>query len=191
MNILRIAQSILTLSGLRRRWQIAVYASVGVVIGTGLFVARIANAMSYLSDEPETCINCHVMTDAYASWQRGSHGRAAVCTDCHVPHQNMVAKYAFKAMDGMKHSTVFTLGTQPQVLELSERAKPVVQENCLSCHADQLMMVRLAEVSERKCWDCHTGMHGDVHSLSASPEVLRPPLPEAGMEWMKKELHDE
>ena len=38
----------------------------GVAVGMALLVARLANATSYLSDSPETCINCHVMTDAYA-----------------------------------------------------------------------------------------------------------------------------
>lgn len=74
---------------------------------------RIANATSYLSDSPQTCINCHVMTDAYASWQRGSHGRVAVCVDCHVPHSNLVAKYAYKSRDGLKHSCVFTMRKEP------------------------------------------------------------------------------
>lgn len=179
MVIVRLLQSIITLSGLRRGWQIAVYASVGIVLGVGLFVARVSNAVSYLSDAPETCINCHVMTDAYASWQRGSHGRVAVCTDCHVPHQNFISKYAFKSMDGLRHSAVFTLRAEPQVLELSRGAKPVVQENCLNCHSDQFAMVCLASVTERSCWDCHHTIHGEVRSQSASPEVLRPPLPRA------------
>ena len=178
--------SILTLAGLPRRWQISIYILVGVALGTGLFVARIANAMSYLSDRPETCMNCHVMSDAYASWQRGSHGRVAVCTDCHVPHNNLVAKYAFKARDGLKHSYVFTMRAEPQVLDLSVGAVPVVQANCVKCHSDQLTMIRLAASGERRCWDCHENIHGSVRSLSASPPALRPGLPDAGLDWMKK-----
>ncbi|MHC4520501.1 MAG: NapC/NirT family cytochrome c, partial [Planctomycetota bacterium] len=115
------------LAGLPRCWQVGIYVLVGAAIGGAVVVARIANAASYLSDAPETCINCHVMTDAYASWQRGSHGHVAVCTDCHVPHDNIVAKYAYKARDGMKHSYVFTMRAEPQVLELSAAAVPVVQ----------------------------------------------------------------
>jgi cytochrome c nitrite reductase small subunit len=88
---------------------------------------------------------------------------------------------AFKSKDGMKHSYVFTLRKEPQVLQLSESAKPVVQANCLRCHSEQFEMIRLAEVSERACWDCHNNIHGSVQSLSASPEVLRPRLPDAGL----------
>lgn len=178
--------SILRLSGLPRGVQVGVYGLVGVAAGLALLLARITNATSYLSDEPDACINCHVMTDAFASWQRGSHGRVAVCVDCHVPHRNIVAKYAYKAQDGMKHSYVFTVGGAPQVLELSERAVPVVQDNCVRCHADRLLMVRLASSLERRCWDCHQGMHGSVRSLSASPALLRPDLPRAGLDWMRE-----
>ncbi len=166
--------------------QIVLFIFLGIIAGLSLFMVRISNAVSYLSDAPETCMNCHVMTDAYASWQRGSHGRVTVCNDCHVPHENLVTKTAFKGKDGMKHSTVFTLRAEPQVLQLSSGAVPVVQNNCLRCHSNQFAMIRLAGVSERPCWDCHTNIHGQARSLSASPEVLRPQLPNAGLHWMKK-----
>jgi len=69
---------------------------------------------------------------------------------------------------------------EPQVMHLSSLATPVVQENCMRCHEG-----RVAEVSansypkgEQKCWDCHRDVvHGRVRSLSASPDVSRPPLP--------------
>jgi cytochrome c nitrite reductase small subunit len=186
MSVGHRIMSIVTLSGLPRAWQAGIYSLAGVAVGLALLLVRVANATSYLSDSPLTCINCHVMTDAYASWQRGSHGRVAVCIDCHVPHENVVAKYAYKAKDGMKHSYVFTIGAEPQVLELSAAAVPVVQTNCVRCHSEQLAMVRLASSLERRCWDCHSNIHGSVHSLSASPSMLRPGLPDAGLDWMKK-----
>ncbi len=169
-----------------RGMQWSVSLIVGAAVGLALVVARISNAVSYLSDSPETCMNCHVMTDAYATWKRGSHARVTVCVDCHVPHENPVAKLAFKGKDGMRHSAVFTLRTEPQVMQLSKGAVPVVQSNCLRCHANQFAMIRLAETSERACWNCHDNIHGKVRSLSASPEILRPALPSAGLDWMKK-----
>jgi len=173
--------SAVTFSSLPRRWQAAGCVLLGLAIGLAVVVARIANATSYLSNAPETCMNCHVMSDAYAAWQRGSHGRVAVCVDCHIPHSNAVAKMAFKSSDGLRHSTVFTLKREPQVLRLSEGAVPVVQANCLRCHADRFAMTRLAGPTERTCWDCHTNIHGEAHSLSSSPSVLRPRLPRAGL----------
>jgi cytochrome c nitrite reductase small subunit len=190
MPAMRLAQSaiaIATLPGLPRSWQVGIYALAGAAIGGALFVVRAANATSYLRDDPLACINCHVMTDAYASWQRGSHRHVAVCTDCHVPHENFVGKYAYKAQDGLKHSYVFTMRLEPQVFELSARAVPVVQSNCVRCHSHQVTMIRLMTSSERRCWDCHANIHGSVRSLSASPAVLRPGLPGAGLDWFKRE----
>ena len=186
MSILDRVTSIVRLAGLPRPLQVAVYGLAGVAVGLALLLTRIANATSYLSDEPGACINCHVMTDAYASWQRGSHGQVAVCIDCHVPHGSPLAKYAYKAQDGLKHSYVFTARSEPQVLGLSARAVPVVQANCVNCHSHQVMMIAAAVGLQRRCWDCHQGIHGKVRSLSASPGILRPALPDAGLEWMKE-----
>jgi len=165
---------------------VALGALLGAVAGLALVVARIANAASYLSSSPETCLNCHVMNDAFSTWQRSSHARAAVCNDCHVPHANPVGTWGFKAADGLRHSAVFTLRREPQVLRLSEGARPVVQANCLRCHADRFAMVRLAASSERACWDCHDNIHGPVRSLSASPHLRRPALPAAGLDWTQE-----
>jgi cytochrome c nitrite reductase small subunit len=186
MDVVGRVKWALGLAGLPKAVQVGVYGLVGVAAGLALLLVRIANATSYLSDDPLTCINCHVMTDAYASWQRGSHGRVAICIDCHVPHNNIAAKYVYKARDGMKHSYVFTLRKEPQVLELSAPAVPVVQSNCVRCHHNQLAMVRLASSVERRCWDCHENIHGSVRSLSTSPSMLRPALPDAGLDWIKK-----
>lgn len=186
MDLVKVAKSVVMLHGLPGPLRVGIYGLAGVVVGMALLLVRIANGTSYLSDKPETCMNCHVMTDAYASWQRGSHGRVAVCVDCHVPHSNVVAKYAFKGRDGMKHSYVFTMRTEPQVLDLSAGAVPVVQANCVRCHGDMLSMVRLAGATERRCWGCHSNIHGEVRSQSASPTTLRPGLPSAGLDWMKQ-----
>jgi len=176
--------------GLSRPWRLALAVGVGVAMGLALLVGRLANATSYLSNEPETCINCHVMTNAYATWRRGSHGRVAVCVDCHVPHGNPVAALGFKARDGLRHSYVFTLRREPQVMRLSAGAVPVVQSNCLRCHGDQLAMVRVPGPGERRCWDCHQEVHGRARSLSSSPDVRRPELPSAGLDWFKEELDE-
>jgi cytochrome c nitrite reductase small subunit len=186
MVLFNLARMVVSLRGLPKKWQTAIYILAGLIGGLALFIVRISNASSYLSDAPQTCMNCHVMTDAYASWQQSSHGRVTVCNDCHVPHINPVAKYTFKASDGLKHSYVFTFRLEPQVLDLSKGAKPVVQDNCLRCHFGVLEMVRLSDSSQRKCWDCHNNIHGSVHSISASPAELRPDLPKAGLDTNEK-----
>ena len=162
-------------------WRWPVLVALAVLTGLGVVVARASNATSYLSDDPATCLNCHVMRNAYGTWSHGSHGRVAVCNDCHVPHVNPVAKYVFKGMDGMRHSWVFTNHGEPQVLRANPGAVPVLQQNCVRCHADQFLMVRLADSTQRRCWDCHENIHGDVRSLSATPSAEVPALPPAGL----------
>jgi hypothetical protein len=56
MVMLERLRSFLALTGLPKRWQIAVYASLGICIGMAVLLARIANAASYLSDTLQTCI---------------------------------------------------------------------------------------------------------------------------------------
>lgn len=172
------------------RWGIPVAVATGVVLGMFVLVARASNAVSYMSDQASTCLNCHVMTNAYATWRHGSHSRVASCNDCHVPQNNPVATYAFKAMDGARHSYVFTTRTEPEVLRLNKGAVPVVQANCVRCHVDQWLMIRLADSKERPCWSCHENIHGDVRSLSSTPAARRPDLPRAGLFGKKDRMED-
>jgi cytochrome c nitrite reductase small subunit len=170
-------------AGLRfipRPWRLPGFLLLGVAAGMALFVFHISRADSYLSDRPETCMNCHVMTTQYLTWQHGSHGRVATCNDCHVPHENLLRKYEFKAQDGLWHATVFTMRWEPQVIRLSKRAMPVVQSNCRRCHAQVIQDVAIGghDDDSRPCWDCHREVpHGSVRSLSATPDVFQPRLP--------------
>lgn len=166
----------------------------GIIIGIGLYTFYISRAPSYLSDKPETCVNCHIMTPQYATWFHSSHRERAHCNDCHVPHNNIANKYYFKAKDGLRHATIFTLRAEPQVIFIKNAGKEVVQNNCIRCHKELLtdyrMLARTTEFHhqrmDRKCWDCHRETpHGRVNSLSSVPDA-RVPLPETPVpEWLK------
>ncbi len=175
--------ALLTLQFVSPGWRIPCFAALGVFVGLGLVVAHVSRAPSYLADSPETCINCHVMTTAYLTWQRSSHVHHATCNDCHVPHDNFINHYAYKARDGLWHATVFTMRWEPQVLQLSTKAIPVVEANCRRCHEHELQRVHVAipEKGDHRCWDCHREVpHGRVRSLSATPPEMRPTLPPLG-----------
>jgi cytochrome c nitrite reductase small subunit len=162
------------------RWRPMGFVALGVTAGMGLFVFHVSRATSYLSDASETCMNCHVMTTQFVTWQHGSHARVATCNDCHVPHTSLLSKYGFKVQDGLWHSTVFTMHWQRQVIRLSARAVPVVETNCRRCHAQVVMNVAASEFhrGDLRCWDCHRETpHGSVRSLSATPGVFQPRLP--------------
>lgn len=163
-----------------RKWIFAVNFLLAVFIGLVIFTLHISKATSYLSDNPKTCVNCHVMNTAYATWEKSSHARVAKCTDCHVPHENLVKKYLFKAKDGIRHSYVFTAKKEPQVIRMHEEGSKVVQNNCIRCHFNLIDQVSIHKVTYEKhkqgegplCWSCHRETpHGKVRSLSATPSI--------------------
>src|SRR5688572_30840100 len=86
---------------------VAFAALLGVFFGVSGFTFAEARGWSYLSNDPEACVNCHVMRGVYDSWQKSSHHAAAVCNDCHVPH-DLAGKYWTKAEHGLRHSWGFT-----------------------------------------------------------------------------------
>jgi len=176
-------------------WRLPVVLLLGIIVGLGLLIIHISNASSYLSDAPETCINCHVMYPQYATWAHSSHREVASCNDCHVPQDNFFRTYAFKAMDGMRHASIFTMRWEPQVIRIKQAGVNVVQENCIRCHENMVDMVSIVEVTGRnhkegqgkRCWDCHREVpHGTVRSLSATPHSLVPRLPSVMPEWLSR-----
>jgi len=99
-------------------WRLPVILILGILTGLTFLILRLSNALSYLSDDPRTCVNCHVMAPEYATWQHSSHTRVTTCVDCHVPHDNLLHKYTFKGSDGMRHAYVFTFRLEPQVIQI-------------------------------------------------------------------------
>ena len=171
---------ILQLGFLKPKLRIPFLMLLGLFCGMGILLAHIARMPSYLADSPNTCMNCHVMTDAYVSHRQSSHGRNITCNDCHVPHTSINREYLFKAHDGLRHASVFTMRTEPQAMTLSKMAIPVVQENCIRCHEERVSETSAGHdvQNNRRCWDCHREVpHGKVRSLSASPNISRPRLP--------------
>ncbi|MXV38002.1 hypothetical protein GO491_04825 [Flavobacteriaceae bacterium Ap0902] len=71
-----------------------------------------------------------------------SHREWASCNDFHVPHDNVVNQYYFKAKDGLFHATIFTLRAEPDVMFMREASEEVVQNNCLRCHVQQVTQVK-------------------------------------------------
>ena len=162
-------------------WQRPVIVLMGVFFGLAAYAFYISKAPSYLSDKPETCINCHVMIPQYNDWAHSSHRTVTNCNDCHVPHDNVFNKYAFKMKDGLRHATIFTLRTEPQSIYILEAGKKAVQANCIRCHDHTTGMQFLGPVQpnyvnhlqSRQCLDCHRETpHSRVNSLSSTPNAL-------------------
>ena len=58
---------------------------LGTALGVGAYTFVYAKGASYLSNDPNACANCHVMTEQLDGWSRGSHRAVATCNDCHTP----------------------------------------------------------------------------------------------------------
>ena len=178
-------------------WRIPVAIVMGAFVGVSLYLVKISNAASYLSDAPETCMNCHVMAPQYATWNHSAHREVTNCNDCHVPHNNLANKIFFKAKDGLRHSAVFTMRKEPQVIRIKQEGIEVVQQNCIRCHHNLITDSKtLAKTDtfhharqERLCWECHRETpHGRVNSLSSVPNA-RIPLPSSAIpNWLKERM---
>ena len=107
-------------------WKFPVLILLGIFTGLVIYIFHISKASSYLSDDPKTCMNCHIMAPQYATWNHSSHREVTNCNDCHVPHNTALNKYYFKAKDGMRHATIFTLRREPPVIFIKEEGKEVV-----------------------------------------------------------------
>jgi cytochrome c nitrite reductase small subunit len=171
---------------------VPVIIALGIFTGSAFYIFYVSKAASYLSDNPKTCVNCHVMTPQFATWTHSSHREVATCNDCHVPHNNVFNHYYFKGKDGLRHATIFTLRKEPQVIFIKEDGIGVVQNNCIRCHSHlfdtrEVSVNQKMHQSDRLCWECHRETpHGRVNSLSSVPNA-KVPLPESPVpEWIKK-----
>jgi cytochrome c nitrite reductase small subunit len=181
-------------------WRLPVILALGIFFGLFFFAFYISRAHSYLSDDPKTCVNCHIMAPQYATWTHNSHRQYTNCNDCHVPHNNIFSHYFFKAKDGMRHATIFTLRREPQVIQIHEAGQRVVQNNCIRCHTNLLNDESIQSITveahhfrtERQCWSCHRETpHGRVNSLASVP-YARVPLPESPVpDWLKSLLKND
>ncbi|MFW5805242.1 MAG: cytochrome c nitrite reductase small subunit [Bacteroidales bacterium] len=176
------------------KWKIPVIIASAIFTGLVVFLIHISRASSYLSDESETCINCHVMVPQYYSWAHSSHREEATCNDCHVPHDNFFNHYYFKAKDGLRHAKVFTLRNEPHSIFIKEEGEDAVQQSCIRCHQDLIEGGKLSSTTagminnrmDRHCWECHRQIpHGDVRNLSSTPNAIVP-LPESPVpSWLR------
>jgi cytochrome c nitrite reductase small subunit len=134
-------------------------ALAGGIFGLGTFTFSYAEGHSYFSNNPESCVNCHVMREVYDAWHHSSHGHVAVCNDCHSPHVYPYA-YVIKGINGWNHSVAFTTGEFPEPIRITELNRQVALNNCIYCHGDFVVPILAHETAESPtdCLHCHTGV---------------------------------
>lgn len=114
-------------------WGLSLAGIIGILSGLSLFTFSYARGTSYFSDDPQACMNCHVMRDQFTAWERSSHANVATCNDCHTPH-TFLEKWIIKALNGFNHSVAFTLDNFAEPIRIHQLNAEVAQENCLYCH---------------------------------------------------------
>ncbi len=160
---------------LKKRWLILAIL-LGLLAGVGGYTFVYAEGLSYMSNEPEVCNNCHIMNDQYDSWRKGPHHAVATCNDCHVPPQ-FPQKYIAKASNGYHHSMGFTFqparpddqGARPffnEPIMIKPGNSQILQDNCLRCHGDfvhELVRGSTWGQDAVRCVHCHKNVgHGPM-----------------------------
>ena len=129
---------------------------LGIMGGLGAFTFGYGDGAAYLTNNPASCANCHVMQDHYDAWLKSSHHNVATCNDCHLPHDFM-GKWLTKGDNGFFHSLAFTTGDFHEPIQIKQRNRVVTQQACLHCHSDyvhnMLPVERGGEVL--LCTHCH------------------------------------
>lgn len=132
-------------------------AAAGALIGLGLYTFWYAEGLSYLSNDPKACMNCHIMREHFDSWVKGSHHAAATCNDCHVPH-SFPEKYLTKMENGWNHSRKFTLQDFHEPIRIRPSNRVKLQHNCVTCHStvvSEIAAHRDVEMGQARCTECH------------------------------------
>ncbi|MEX2219363.1 MAG: cytochrome c nitrite reductase small subunit [Phycisphaerales bacterium] len=136
---------------------------LGVFLGLSLYTFNHAEGLSYMSDDPRACVNCHIMREQYDGWQKTAHHAAATCNDCHVPH-DLIGKYIAKVDHGYRHSKGFTFQDFHEPIQITRGDLQIVNNNCLRCHSglvSELNVHTPQGVQSANCVHCHAGIgHG-------------------------------
>jgi cytochrome c nitrite reductase small subunit len=141
-----------------RSWFVFLTAVLlGACLGLGSFTFDYADGLSYLSNNPSACVNCHIMNDQYAGWTKASHHGLATCNDCHLTH-SFPRYYIEKGINGWNHSKAFTLEDFHEPIMINESNSRILQGNCLRCHdalVHEIVVGNRSDISSVKCVTCH------------------------------------
>lgn len=142
-----------------RALALGVATAFGVLGGLGAFTFGYGDGTAYLTNNPASCANCHVMRDPFDSWVKSSHKDVATCNDCHLPH-DFAGKWFTKVDNGFFHSLAFTTDDFHEPIQIKPRNRRVIQNSCLHCHADFVNPMLPTQPGGQVQWCVHC--HSDV-----------------------------
>jgi cytochrome c nitrite reductase small subunit len=134
---------------------LVVAVAIGLAVGVGGYTFVYAKGASYLTNDPGTCVNCHIMREHFDGWVKSSHRSVAACNDCHTPH-SVVGKYLTKASNGFWHSFAFTTGRFADPIQIKTHNREVTERACRTCHQDVVLAMAPGHGdSAESCLRCH------------------------------------
>ena len=139
---------------------LALASTLGLFAGVSSYTFYYAQGLSYLSNDPRACMNCHIMREQFDGWQKSPHHAVATCNDCHTPH-DFLGKYLTKAENGYHHSKGFTLQDFHEPIMIKPRNSAVLQANCVACHREIVSEINTHAGRPREMLDC-VHCHRDV-----------------------------
>lgn len=132
---------------------LAIASTLGLFAGLGTYTFTYAHGLSYFSNDPRACMNCHIMREQFDGWQKSVHHAVATCNDCHTPHA-FIPKYLSKAENGFWHSKGFTLQDFHEPIMIRRHNVAVLQANCVACHAQIVDGINTHPGNPQKMLDC-------------------------------------
>ena len=135
--------------------------AMGLAIGIGAYTFVYAQGESYLTNDPSACANCHIMEEHYSAWLKSSHGKVAVCNDCHTP-KGLIPKYATKASNGFWHSFAFTTGDFPDPLRIKTHNPEITENACRKCHQQITAQIDVPTAGAPPDPDVHYEIGGEL-----------------------------
>ena len=136
---------------------------LGMLLGASGYTFYYAQGASYLSNNSQACVNCHIMRSQFESWEKAGHHAVATCNDCHMPH-DFLNKWRVKAANGYHHSVAFTLLNFHDPIRIKPGNAGVLNANCLYCHGEfvrEITAHRVIGDEELYCVRCHDDVgHG-------------------------------
>lgn len=145
---------------------------VGATFGVAGFTFFYAKGASYLGHDAAACANCHVMQAQYDGWMQGSHRAVAACNDCHAPHA-LLPKLTVKAVNGFRHSLMFTTGWFPEPIRITRMNRGVTEAACRHCHEEIVEAIDAGTATRHGPATRAAGSHETVHSKRGPISCIR------------------
>ncbi len=111
-------------------------ALVGVLLGVGGYTFHYAEGLSYLSTDPQACVNCHIMRPQYDVLAEGEPPRRRHAASTATCRTTSSASTSPRPRTATTTRRAFTLQDFHEPIMIKPKNAGILQDNCLRCHGD-------------------------------------------------------